>query len=82
MRHYERTHIGFDERGNEYIIDEYRDIPDLDGLQHGGAISRGLTLFKTREGHEVSYLAPGEFSVRIPGEESGVSVWTHDPEHV
>ncbi|PSJ23608.1 hypothetical protein CVH10_01760 [Halomonas sp. ND22Bw] len=82
VRHYEQTHIGFDEHGNEYVIDEYHDLPDLEDLQHGGAISRGLPNFKTRDGHEVERLGPGEFSVRVPGEERGVSVWTHDPEHV
>ncbi|MCK2183274.1 hypothetical protein [Halomonas getboli] len=82
MRHYEQTHIGFDEHGNEYVIDEYHDRPSLDDLQHGGAIGRGLPTFRTRDGHEVECLGPGEFSVRVPGEESGVSVWTHDPEHV
>lgn len=82
VRHYEKTHIAFDGRGNEYVIDQYSDIKDIDGLQHGGAISRGLLTFKTRDGHEVQYLGPGEFSVLVPGEEDGVRVWTHDPEHV
>ena len=82
MRHNDQTHIGFDEHGNEYVIDEFHDRPHLEGLQHGGAISRGLPTFRTRDGHEVERLGPGEFCVRVPGEESGVPVWTHDPEHV
>ncbi|MFC4974407.1 hypothetical protein ACFPTY_07990 [Halomonas beimenensis] len=82
VRQYEKTHIAFDDQGNEYVIDQYHDIKDIDSLQHGGAISRGLPTFKTRDGHEVEQLGPGEFSVRVPGEEDGVTVWTHDPEHV
>ncbi|MDR5865683.1 hypothetical protein [Halomonas koreensis] len=76
MRRHERTHIAFDEQGNEYVIDEFHDGAGPE------APHPGQPRFRTRDGHEVECLSPGAFAVRIPGEEKGIPVWTHDATHV
>lgn len=82
MPQHERTIMAFDDQGREYIIDVFVSVRDISDLQHTGATHHGLPAFRTREGHEVTYLGGGEFSVMVPGDEVGVTVRTDDPEFV
>ena len=51
---------------------------DLGELAGAGAV-RGEPTLHTREGHPVTYLGGGEFSVTLPGEEAA-TFRTDDPE--
>ncbi|MFY0990131.1 hypothetical protein [Halomonas sp. C05BenzN] len=80
MPQHERTIMAFDGQGREYIIDVFVSVRDISDLQHAGATHHELPAFRTREGHEVTYLGGGEFSVMVPGDEAGVIVRTDDSE--
>jgi hypothetical protein len=82
VHQHEKTIMAFDELGREYIIDMFVSVRDISDLQHAGATRPGLPSFRTREGHTVTHLGGGEFSVQVPGEEGGVTVSTDDPEFV
>ncbi|MFO7648805.1 hypothetical protein [Halomonas campaniensis] len=82
MQEHERTLIALDDLGREYIIDMFVSVRDISDLAHAGAVGGGEPSFRTREGHAVTHLGGGEFSVRLPGEEQGVTVRTDDPEFV
>ncbi|MFW6346585.1 MAG: hypothetical protein ACOC0M_09695 [Halomonas sp.] len=79
MQQHERTLIALDDQGREYIIDMVVSVRDLSDLAHAGAVDGSETSFRTREGHAVTHLGGGEFSIRLPGEEEGVTVRTDDP---
>jgi hypothetical protein len=81
MTQQERTVMAFDEQGREYMIDVFVSVRDLSEMQHAGA-TRDTPAFRTRDGHEVTYLGNGEFMVMVPGEEAGVTVRTDDSEFV
>jgi len=82
MQEHERTLIALDDLGREYTIDMYVSVRDISDLANAGAIGGGEPSFRTREGHAVTHLGGGEFSVQLPGEEPGVTVRTDDPEFV
>ncbi|TFH88603.1 hypothetical protein EQG41_01850 [Billgrantia azerbaijanica] len=77
MPQHEKTLMAFDDQGREYIIDMFVSVRDLSELQHVGAI-HGQPAFRTREGHTVTYLGGGEFSIQVPDEEA-ITVRTDDP---
>ncbi|WP_163559694.1 hypothetical protein [Halomonas sp. NO4] len=77
----ERTIMAFDDQGREYMIDVFVSVKELSELQHAGAIHDPPAL-RTREGHPVTYLGGGEFSITLPGEEGGITVRTDDSEFV
>ncbi|MGQ4878923.1 hypothetical protein ACOJCM_10180 [Billgrantia sp. LNSP4103-1] len=78
---HERTVMAFDDQGREYMIDILPSARELSEMQHEGAVS-GTPTFRTREGHDVTYLGNGEFMIMVPGEEAGVTVRTDDSEFV
>lgn len=80
MHQYERTIMAFDEAGNEYFIDIYSSVNSINKLQHEGPVKNGLASFKTREGHAVTHLGGGDFSIQVPGEEDAVRLKTTDSE--
>lgn len=82
MPHHEKTLMAFDDQGREYIIDIFTSVRDISDLQHAGATHDAMPTFHTREGHAVTHLGGGEFSVRVPGEEADIIVRTDDPEFV
>jgi len=69
MSEHERTIMAFDDQGREVMIDIQLSVKELGELTHAGPVSGGPAL-RTREGHTVSYLGGGEFSVTLPGEEA------------
>lgn len=81
MPEHEKTIMAFDDQGREYIIDVFVSVRDLSDLPRAGA-SRGLPAFRTREGHTVTYLGGGEFSVQVPGNDEAITVRCDDPEFV
>ncbi|SFU93923.1 hypothetical protein SAMN04487955_1166 [Halomonas korlensis] len=78
----EKTIMAFDDQGREYIIDMFVSVRDLSDLQHAGATHHGLPSFTTREGHAVTYLGGGEFSIVVSEGGDAVTVRTDDPEFV
>ncbi|QTF93693.1 hypothetical protein [Halomonas sp. BM-2019] len=81
MSEHERTIMAFDDQGREVMIDIHASVRELSELAHAGAV-QGEPVLRTREGHPVTYLGGGEFSVTLPGEESDLIVRTDDPEFV
>ncbi|MBW6391060.1 MULTISPECIES: hypothetical protein [Halomonadaceae] len=81
MTQHERTVMAFDDQGREYMIDIFSSARELSELQHAGATG-DTPLFRTHDGHDVTYLGNGEFMVMVPGEEGGVTVRTDDSEFV
>ncbi|HSP58601.1 MAG TPA: hypothetical protein VLO12_09895 [Halomonas sp.] len=82
MKPQEKTIMAFDDQGREYIIDMFVSVRDLSDLQHAGATHQGLPSFTTREGHAVTYLGGGEFSILVSEGDDAVTVRTDDPEFV
>ncbi|CAM4230829.1 hypothetical protein VRRI112168_18475 [Vreelandella rituensis] len=80
MHQYERTIMAFDDAGNEYFIDIFSSVKNINNLHHEGAVQNGLSSYKTREGHAVTHLGGGDFSVWVKGEEDAVHVKTTDSE--
>ncbi len=78
MSEHERTIMAFDDQGREVMIDIQLSVKELGELTHAGPVSGGPAL-RTREGHPVSYLGGGEFSVTLPGEEESI-FRTDDPD--
>ncbi|MCG6659510.1 hypothetical protein HOP52_17290 [Halomonas campisalis] len=82
MLQHEKTIMAFDELGREYIIDMFVSPRDISELQHAGPAGEEPASFKTREGHRVTHLGGGEFSVLVPGADDAVIVRTDDSEFV
>ncbi|MGM0914980.1 MAG: hypothetical protein ACQEXC_08845 [Pseudomonadota bacterium] len=80
MSEHERTIMAFDDQGREVMIDIQVSVKELGELTHAGPVS-GDTTLRTREGHPVSYLGGGEFSITLPGEEEA-TFRTDDPDFV
>ena len=78
MSEHEHTVMAFDDQGREVMIDIQVSVRELGELTHAGPVSGDPTL-RTREGHPVSYLGGGEFSVTLPGEEAAI-FRTDDPD--
>ncbi|WP_282039300.1 hypothetical protein [Halomonas alimentaria] len=78
MSEHERTIMAFDDQGREVMIDIQVSVKELGELTHAGPVS-GRPALRTREGHPVSYLGGGEFSVTLPGEEESI-FRTDDPD--
>lgn len=81
MTQRERTVMAFDDHGREYMIDMLVSVRDLSEMQHAGA-TRGTPAFRTRDGHDATYLGNGEFMIMVPGEEAGVTVRVDDSEFI
>ncbi|MGE4533611.1 hypothetical protein [Halomonas sp.] len=69
MSEHEHTVMAFDDQGREVMIDILVSVKELGELARSGPVS-GEPALRTREGHPVSYLGGGEFSVTLPGEEA------------
>ena len=67
MSEHERTIMAFDDQGREVMIDIHSSVKELSELAQAGAV-RGEPMMRTREGHPVTYLGGGEFSVTLPGD--------------
>ena len=67
MSEHERTIMAFDDQGREVMIDIHSSVKELGELAHTGPVS-GEPALRTREGHPVTYLGGGEFSVTLPGD--------------
>lgn len=80
MSDHEHTVMAFDDQGREVMIDIHTSVKELSELAHTGAVEGEPTLH-TREGHPVTYLGGGEFSVALPGEDASI-FRTDDPEFV
>lgn len=81
MSEHERTIMAFDDQGREYMIDVFVSVRELSELQHAGPVD-GQPALRTREGHAVTYLGGGEFSIAVPGEEGDIILKTDDPDFV
>lgn len=79
MSEHERTIMAFDDQGREVMIDILVSVKELGEFTRAGPVS-GEPVLRTREGHPVTYLGAGEFSVTLPGEESDLIVRTSDPD--
>ncbi|RCV88404.1 hypothetical protein DU505_14050 [Billgrantia montanilacus] len=73
--------MAFDDQGREYMIDMFVSTRELSEMQHAGA-TRGTSVFRTHDGHDVTYLGNGEFMIMVPGEAAGVTARTDDSEFV
>ena len=80
MSQHERTIMALDDQGREVMIDIHSSVKELGELAGAGAV-RGEPTLHTREGHPVTYLGGGEFSVTLPGEEAA-TFRTDDPEFI
>ncbi|MCA1770422.1 MAG: hypothetical protein LC652_10945 [Halomonas sp.] len=69
MSEHERTIMAFDDQGRELMIDILVSVKELHELTPSGPVS-GEPALRTREGHPVTYLGGGEFSVTLPGEDT------------
>lgn len=79
MSEHERTIMAFDDQGRELMIDILISVKELHELTPSGPVS-GEPALRTREGHPVTYLGGGEFSVTLPGDETDLIVRTDDPD--
>ncbi len=79
MSEHERTIMALDNQGREVMIDILVSVKELGELTRAGPVS-GEPMMRTREGHPVTYLGGGEFSVTLPGDEAGLIVRTDDPD--